>query len=107
MFCITNNNHISSQHTVEAFILKLAHLPFLFHPDSFKATAIKMKHVKIVRKSEDVSSSTSVISWWLFSGSLLDDGVLTECCSQHADEDQLALRSDLTTVHRVTTSCEV
>nr|XP_040025462.1 mitochondrial import receptor subunit TOM20 homolog [Gasterosteus aculeatus aculeatus] len=29
-----------------------------------------------------------------------------ECCSQHADEDQLALRSDLTTVHRVTTSCE-
>uniref|UniRef100_A0AAQ4PIH5 Translocase of outer mitochondrial membrane 20 n=1 Tax=Gasterosteus aculeatus aculeatus TaxID=481459 RepID=A0AAQ4PIH5_GASAC len=47
-----------------------------------------------------------MIRWWLFSGSLLDDGVLMECCSQHADEDQLALRSDLTTVHRVTTSCE-
>ncbi|XP_077936132.1 mitochondrial import receptor subunit TOM20 homolog [Gasterosteus aculeatus] len=29
---------------------------------------------------------------------------LTE--ERHADEDQLALRSDLTTVHRVTTSCE-
>nr|XP_040025256.1 uncharacterized protein LOC120813324 [Gasterosteus aculeatus aculeatus] len=49
---------------------------------------------------------TLLISLWLFSGSLLDGGVLTDCCSQHADEDQLALRSDLTTVHRVTTSCE-